>query len=382
MKRLFYLFFAATLAASCSQNDGKFTINGHITEAADTVLYLEHITLGDGIVPIDSVRLTADGAFSLQGASPTNPEFYRLRIGSQGINLAIDSTEIVTVEATLPKMSFGYTVEGSGTCDTIRMLCLKLADLERTLRALATNRDYSVEERNTMANDLVQQYKHEVKLDFIQYNMRSASSYFACFQMLGGQLIFDPTHDKDDLKWLRAVANAWNETYPECPRTQNLANIIAEGRRNLAKPRELVLTLDSGKVSELGIIDMTFPDIQGREISLSSLRGNVVLLDFTAYGMRGNGERTLQLRELYEKYHPRGFEVYQVSLDPDRHLWTQRCENLPWVCVFCEEGTASDILSIYQVTTIPYYFLIDRNCDLKARQEHIPDLAKAIEELL
>ncbi len=382
MKRLFYLFFAAGLTVSCSQNDGKFTINGHITEAEDTVMYLEHITLGDGIIPIDSVRLTADGAFSLQGKAPENPEFYRLRIGSQGINLAIDSTETVTIEASLPQMSFGYTVEGSGTCDTIRMLCLKLADLERTLRSLATNRDYTVEERNTMAKELVQQYKHEVKLDFIQYNMRSASSYFACFQMLGGQLLFDPTHDKDDLKWLRAVANAWNETYPDCPRTQNLANIIAEGRRNLAKPRELVLNVDSGKVSELGIVDMTFPDIQGREIRLSSLRGNVVLLDFTAYGMKGSGERTLQLRELYEKYHSRGFEVYQVSLDPDRHLWTQRCDNLPWVCVFCEEGAGSDILSIYQVTTLPYYFLIDRNCDLKARQEYIPDLAKAIEELL
>ena len=108
----------------------------------------------------------------------------------------------------------------------------------------------------------------------------------------------------------------------------------------------------------------------------------MVLLDFTAYGMQGSSERTLQLRELYEKYHERGLEVYQVSVDPDRHLWTQRCENLPWVCVFCEEGLNSDILSIYQVTSLPYYFLIDRNCDLQARQENIPNLEKAIRDLL
>ena len=375
---LLCLLFAA---ASC-QRQAHFTVTGHITEAKDTVLYLEHITLGDGIVPIDSVRLSADGAFSLQGAAPENPEFYRLRIGEQGINLAVDSTETITVEAAFPQMSFGYSVEGSGACDTIRMLSLKLAELERTLRSLAANRDFTVEEREAKARELVQQYKHEVKLDFIQYNMRSASSYFACFQMLGGQLLFDPMHDKDDLKWVRAIANAWNEAYPDCPRTQNLANIIAEGRRNLAKPRELVLTIDSSKVSELGIVDMTFPDIQGNEVRLSSLRGHVVLLDFTAYGMQGSSERTLQLRELYEKYHERGLEVYQVSVDPDRHLWTQRCENLPWVCVFCEEGLNSDILSIYQVTSLPYYFLIDRNCDLQARQENIPDLEKAIRDLL
>ena len=276
MKRI--LFLCLLCAAASCQRKAQFTVTGHITEAEDTVMYLEHITLGNGIVPIDSVRLTSDGAFCLRGEAPGNPEFYRLRIGGQGINLAIDSTETVTVEASLPQMSFGYSVEGSGACDTIRLLCLKMAELERTLRSLSGNRAYTVEEREAKAQELVQQYKHEVKMDFIQYNMRSASSYFACFQMLGGQLLFDPIHDKDDLKWVRAVANAWNETYPNCPRTQNLANIIAEGRRNQAKPRELVLTLDSGKVSELGIIDMTFPDIQGNEIRLSSLRGKVVLL--------------------------------------------------------------------------------------------------------
>ena len=129
MKKI--LFLCLLMAAASCQRKALFTVNGHVTEAEDTVMYLEHITLGDGIVPVDSVRLTAGGAFCLQGEAPANPEFYRLRIGGQAINLAFDSTETVTVEASLPQMSFGYRVEGSGACDTIRLLSLKMAELDK-----------------------------------------------------------------------------------------------------------------------------------------------------------------------------------------------------------------------------------------------------------
>ena len=111
MKRLFYLI-VAIVAASCAK-ENRFHVNGTISGAADTTLYLEHISLGDGIVAVDSVRLNGEGTFQLSGEAPQTPEFYRLRIGGQGINLAIDSTETVTVTASMENLSFGYTVEGS-----------------------------------------------------------------------------------------------------------------------------------------------------------------------------------------------------------------------------------------------------------------------------
>ena len=357
-------------------------MDGSITGAADTTLYLEHITLGDGIVVVDSVRLGEDGAFVLSGEAPLNPELYRLRIGGQGINLAIDSTETVTVKADLGNMSFGYKVEGSGTCDTIRILSQKLAELEKQVRQVAEDRSFTIQERDEKIDTLVARYKSDVKMNFIRNRYGSTASYFACFQILGSVRLFDPMQDKSDLTWLRAVANAWNEQYPGCPRSENLANIVAQGRRNLAKPKEIVLDLDNSKVRELGIIDITLPDINGKERTLSDLRGKVVLLDFTSFALEGSHERTMQLRELYNKYHDRGLEIYQVSLDGNRNFWTQRCEHLPWVSVFCEEGAGSAFINLYQVYTLPYYFLIDRNCDLQARMENIEDLSKAIEKLL
>ena len=127
---------------------------------------------------------------------------------------------------------------------------------------------------------------------------------------------------------------------------------------------------------------MTFPDINGEERTLSDLRGQVVLLDFMAFTMDGSTERILLLRELYGKYHDRGLEIYQVSLDPSQHLWKQRCEALPWVSVYCEDGLESDMLQLYNVSHLPCFFLIDRNCDLQARWEDITDLEQAIEKLL
>ncbi len=364
------------------QQTGKFHVEGQIEDAADTTMYLEHISLGDGIVPIDSVRLTAEGSFQMTGKELGNPEFYRLRIGRQCINLAFDSTETVKVHASLNNMSFDYTVEGSGTCDTIRLLSKKLADLEIQIRQMAENRDYTVQQRDSFIREFVTDYKNDVKMNIILNHYEATSSYFACFQMLGSALLFDPINDKSDLTWLRAVANAWGEKYPDCPRTQNLANIVTEGRKKHAKPREIVLNTDSGKVRELGIIDMTMPDIKGEERTLSTLQGQVILLDFTALAMPSSQERILELRTLYNKYHDRGFEIYQVSLDGDRHYWSQHCEELPWISVYCEEGLDSDILKLYQVEHLPTFFLIDRNCDLQARQEQIKDLEKAIESLL
>ena len=369
-------------ALCCCRQRDTFCIEGNISGAADTVLYLEHLSLGEGAVAIDSVRLGEDGSFCFRKEAAGNPEFYRLRIGGQAVNLAIDSTETVRIQAALDSMSFGYTVEGSGVCDTIRLLCLKLADMERRARRISADRNFTLQERDSMIGQLVGQYKTEVKLNFMRDRYAAAYSYYACFQTLGTQLIFDPVHERSDLIWMQAVANAWNERYPSCPRTENLVAIVRECQRSQAKPRQITLNIDGDKVRELGIIDMTFPDIDGQDRTLSDLRGQVVLLDFTAFAMDGSTERTLLLRELYNKYHERGLEIYQVSLDPNQHLWKQRCEALPLVCVYCEEGLESDMLTLYNVQQLPYFFLIDRNCDLQARQETITDLEEAIEKLL
>lgn len=371
------------LFAACHSDKETFHIEGHITGAKDSLLCLEALDLSRGVVLIDSLRLGEDGSFHF-AASDTivSPEFYRLRIHGQVINLSIDSTETVTIKAEWPNMAFGYRVEGSGNCDTIRLLSLRLADLERRVVAMADDRRFTLDERSQNIERMVQAYKDSTKILFIQNRYDKASSYYALFQMVGQLSIFDVENDANDVTWVNAVANAWAERWPSSLRTQNLANIALRGRKNTRR-QVIELNIDNDKVRETGIIDMGFPDIKGNERRLSDFKGEVLLLDFTAYAAQPSKERNLFLRELYNKYHAKGLQIYQVSVDSDEHYWKTVSQSLPWVCVFCAEGLDNDMLRIYQVAQLGgTYFLIDRDNNLVARGDNIPDLEKAIEALL
>ena len=375
------LMAMAALITSCTNSGPQFHIEGHINGAKDTTLYLEGIRV-NGVELIDSVRLGEDGAFAFAASDTTSsPEFYRLRIGNQVINLSVDSTETIGIEAKWPNMAFDYAVTGSGNCDTIRILSLRLANLEKRVVAMDDNRNYTLEERDQNIQQMVKEYKDSIKIWFIQNRYDCASSYYALFQMIGRICIFDVQNDASDVQWLNAVANAWNERYPGSLRTQNLCNIALRGRKNTRR-HTIELNLDDDKVKETGIIDINLPDINGKDRRLSELKGNVVLLDFTAYSAEKSQERLLLMRQLYSKYHDRGLEIYQISFDNDQHYWTTVSQNLPWICVYNIEGAASDIATLYQVQQVNTYFLIDRGNNLVNRAENIPDLEKAIEALL
>lgn len=381
MKRLLFLLVLLCTMAGCRREGEQFTVEGTLAEAGDTMLYLEHLTLTDGAVAIDSVRLGPSGTFRLRGQRPANPEFYRLRIGTQVVNLSIDSTETVTVEAALPRMTLGYRVRGSGNCDTIRILNLMLDSLNRRIRQVADDRRLTVPEREEAMDRLVEEYKADVKLRFIQNRYGRASSYYAMFQTSEGRMVFNPVSDPSDVTWFTALANSWEMLYPGCLRTENLRNIAMQGHRNTRR-RVLQIDMDDEKVSESGIIDMGFPDAAGQERRLSELKGQVVLLDFTSYGLKGSQERTLALRELYAEYHPQGLEIYQVSLDANEHYWKTMSEQLPWVCVWNGEGLENDIVRLYNLQSVPTWFLIDRGSNLVGRMEMMDDLEKEIRSLL
>ncbi len=367
--------------AGCRESEGKFHIVGRITDAKDTMLYLEHLTLDKGAVAVDSMKLKGDGDFSFSGKNEGNPEFYRLRIGNQLINLSVDSTETITVKASLPSMALDYTVEGSGDCDTIRIMNKLLRELGKEVQETMDDRSLTIAERQEIARQKIKAYKDNIKLNYIQNHYDKASSYFAMFQMFEGSMVFDPVSDASDVTWFTAIANAWMDKWPGQPRTENLTNIALRGHRNTRK-KVFEVNLDDDKVSETGIIDMSFPDINGKQRRLSDLKGNVVVLDFTAYGLKNSQERIMALRAIYNKYHARGLEIYQVSLDSDEHFWKTMCRQLPWVCVWDKNGTDNDIVSIYSLQQIPTWFLIDKNCDLVGRQEFLGELEEEIQKLL
>lgn len=372
---------AAIALAACGEE--KFHVNGNITEAADSVLYFENVGL-DGIATIDSVKLDGDGAFEFSAEAPEAPEFYRLRIANQIINIAIDSTETVSVKAKYATMPTEYTVEGSEECAKIKELALKQIDLRS--KAVKVGNDMSLgrdEVRDSIAK-LMAAYKDEVKREYIFKDPKAASSYFALFQTLGNYLIFDPQSSKDDIKAFAAVATSWDTYHAGSLRAKNLHNIAINGMRTerIVAADNASIEVDASKVSSAGIIDITLTDNKGKQRSLSELKGKVVLLDFHIFAMDESPKRILMLRELYDKYKAQGFEVYQVSLDPDEHFWKQQTAALPWISVRDDNGVSSQRLSLYNVQSVPDFFIIDRGSNLVKRASQIKDLDAEIAALV
>lgn len=389
-KKLSGLFYTAVLGVavlslgSCSEK--KFNINGTITQAKDSVLYLENLSL-NGPKAVDSVKLDENGNFEFKQKAPDAPEFYRLRIANQMVNLAVDSTESITVKAAYPTMSANYEVSGSEECTKIRDLAYMQLALQRQVTAIANSPALGVEAVEDSVTKVLEVYKNKVKLNYIFKEPMKAYAYYALFQtiMLGNAniLIFNPRSSKDDVKVFAAVATSWDTYFPKAERGLNLHNIAIEGMKNVRiAENNARQTISADKVQVAGVIDIALTDNHGRVRKLTDLKGKVVLLDFQAFAAEGSLKRIMMMREIYNKYHDRGFEIYQVSFDPEEHFWKTKTAALPWVSVWDENGTRSAVLAQYNVQTLPTFFLIDRNNTLQKRDAQIKDLDAEIQALL
>lgn len=385
ISHLFPLAAVAIMIAATSCTKQKFHVSGSIADAKDSLLYFENMGL-NGPVTVDSVKLGGDGTFEFDAEAPGNPEFYRLRIDRQIINVAVDSTESITIKASYPTMSYQYDIEGSEECSKIKELAQMQMNLQAQVNAIVQNPAVPYQKEADSIRAVVAAYKDNVKANYIFKAPMRAYAYFALFQTLAVQgrpmLIFDPHSSKQDVQVYAAVATSWDTYYPGCERGKNLHNIAIAGMKDLRIVQaQQGQAIDASKISSTGIIDIALPDRNGVVRKLSGLKGKVVLLDFHVFAADGSTKRIMALRDIYNKYHAQGLEIYQVSLDPDEHFWKEQVAALPWVCVRDENGSAQ-AAATYNVQSVPTFFLIDRNNTLQKRDVQIKNLDTEIKSLL
>ena len=382
MKKVVYFLLALVLVGlEACDNGSKFKVQGEVSGAADKTLYFEASGL-EGIVVLDSVELGSDGCFDFAQARPESPDFYRLRLEGKVINFSVDSTETVSVKAAADKFDTAYEIGGSVSNQKIKELVLLQGELQNKVDKLTQNRDIPAGIAQQTLSALVNQFKDKVKKEYIFTAPNTTYAYFALFQTLNGYMIFDPMANKDDIKCFAAVATSLNNAFPHADRSRNLYNMVIKGMKNTKAPREEVVELPADKIKEVDLIDIELKDLKGNVRRLSDLKNNVVLLDFTVYNHVQAAAHNLALRELYNKYHDKGLEIYQISLDADEHFWKTSADNLPWVCVRDANGIYSQYVTLYSVKNIPSAFLIGRDNVLKSRVETVPDLEAAIKNLL
>ena len=340
------MVLAAMAVASCDNN--KFRVEGEISNAKDSVLYFENVGL-EGVQVLDSVKLGDNGSFAFSGDATEAPEFYRLRIADQIINVSIDSTETVQFKGEYPGMASNYTVSGSDNCEKIRELTLRQMALQRQAIDLQNNTELGIAKANDSIMKLIDAYKDDVKRNYIYKEPYQAYSYFALFQTIGSWLIFNPRTDKDDIKAFAAVATSWDTYHPHAERGQNLHNIAIEGMKNqrIIAAKNSDFEVDASKVTESGVVDIRLLDNNGHERSLTSLKGQVVLLDFHIFAMDESPARILARINVRDA-----------------------------------DGVGSQRLMLYNIQAVPDYFLIDRGNNLVKRAAQMKDLEAEIKKLL
>lgn len=383
------LLILTLLTVACQPTVDRFTLNGQIAEADGQMLYLDHMG-HDRIETVDSVRLDSVGSFTFSHQATKDCfDFYRLRVDGKAINLAIDSTETVSITASLPVMQIAYSVQGSENSALIKDMVISQVNLLRDLRNMSSA--YRSPDRAPLQQRMKERidvFKSEITTRYILPDPSSAAAYYALFLSINGQMLFNPQADRQDAKCFAAVATQMDMLYPDATRTAHLHNVALKGMTMTAPSNndgsvvEQIVRKFGDLIEETGIIEIELPDYEGHMQKLTDLKGKVVLLDFTAYKTNYSPNYNLMLKGLYNKYADQGFTIYQVSVDSDESFWLNTAPNLPWISVYDEASLGSTYLKLYNVEQIPAAFLIDREGNIVDRPDESDQLDSKIAELL
>lgn len=379
---LFLLVASMLLLSSCNSKEKTFSIKGEIASADGQVLYLEHRGLG-GLVILDSLQLKENGKFSFKEQAPETPEFYQLRVGEQLIVFAVDSIEKMQLSADASDLYNTYEIEPAILNQQIK----KVMDMQHAAKNDIA--DLMSQHENKKIEDIVLMEKVDSVLgvyktfatNLILGNPSSAAAYYAVFQKIDDYLIFDP-YEKKDYPMFGAVATSWNRFYPDAPRTKHLYEFTMNALRVRKQQEQQGDLINNMTITETQLPDISLLNVKGQKTNLSSLKGSVVLLDFTAYKTDFSLQHNEIIKRVYDKYKSSGMVVYQISFDSDKHFWKNVSVELPWTTVYDPESVNSTLLRSYNVRELPTAYILNKEGDMVMRVEDFTKLDQYIGELL
>lgn len=355
MKNQLSLIFVGFIVLVGCTKQPTFTISGTLTNAADKTIYLEHTALL-GTTIVDSCHIDTDGNYSLEAPAPTYPDFYRLRVGSRSLPLAIDSTEHVQVSTSLDSLPYTLNINGSE-------VSAQMAQLRASAR--------------TATREVLREQTQKI----ILANPRSLVAYYALFLKQNGLPIWDMA-DPSDRRLYQAVATSYNLWMPEYNRTKALYNQVLEYMQAERSLRSQLAAQQLIADSENAFLDITLPDAKGQMQSLSQYRGKVIVLDFSSTEMEQYVAYNFELRELYNQYHKQGLEIYSVGIERNLLAWEEATENLPWLTVRALDNEITEVLTRYNVQSLPTLFLFDKEGNVQGRYTDFTALEADINKYL
>lgn len=365
---------AVTVAfIACHNNDVE--ISGRFVGLNFKTVYLEQMTAAGQNV-IDSVQIDNNGCYRIvvKEAAPT-PSLYNVIYGGDRIPLLISRGEKIELSAMGSALA-NYTVAGSLESELLRKFNKEYIDgqleLNRTLQNHFSADEQTRKELAERYSSLYRDIKRK-QISFIIENKNSLAAVYALYQRLPGEKHLAGADS--DLIYYRTVADAVSSKYPTSPFLLTLSNDIARMEARIS----LINSIEFRNSPNLEGKDM-----HGKEIALSSLDGNIILVDFWSAEAGNSNAFNAELKEIYEKYHSKGFRVYQVSADTSKAKWIAAVQEqrLPWISVCDFRGDFSPMLRSYNVRKLPSNFLIDREGKIVAKDLYSDALDRQLAKML
>lgn len=380
MKQRYLTILAITLAA-CGvatllhflRNSSTIIIEGRIVAARNTVIYLERHN-GVKLNAIDTLELPPRGDFRFKiESAPADPTLYELSCGDEKIPLLAQGGDRITIN-TLGDIALNYTVDGSKESELLRTFYQSYLDQANELKMIAS--EYAAKQRRGEDTDelsikygaMYQEIKRE-QLRFIITNKSNIAAIYALMQYLPGDRHL--INEVSDVIYQRTVMEAVEKSYPESEYLKLL--------RHMVESQEALYELINNSTS-LNYPEIELNDQYGKKIALSSLDGNVILLDFWSAELSESNRSNAELKEIYKEYHDQDFEVYQVGIDNSKAHWIGaiQLQRLPWISVSDLLGGNSPTLRSYNITSLPANILISKRGVIVERDIFGEELREAI----
>jgi len=341
----------------------EFMLQGKLKNSRGELIRLQLLSV-DSLSTIDSVVVDNNGAFSFK-SSISEPGFYLLGTKADNfITLLIDQGEDITIEADAMQLASDYSVNGSPGSqllwelnDHTRMNYRKSDSLMQLLNASQAHLrfDSIKTEIDSTYTDIYNNQKTFLQ-GFIQKNSTSLASLMALYQVFGRIRMIN---EREDAALFEKLDNDLLEKYPENLYVAELHERVTVLKKEKTERLAFEKKLDSGNVAPA--IQLNTP--AGAPITLSSLKGNVILLHFWATWSAPSQAGITTYKYLQKKYAPKGFTVFSVSLDKDRQSWEMgiRENKMYWPQGSDLREWESPLVKTYNIATIPSTFLIDKD---------------------
>jgi len=363
MRKFLAILVLAIAVSSCKMAKEEFSIKGSITGVETGKVYLQKMVAGQAET-IDTADVVA-GQFTFAGKMPI-PDFRYLRLNDQDY-FAQFFLENSSITVTANKDSLQSTkIIGSHSQDDYQIYISEMERLQKEVKALHNKYQAAMKVNNTGEADKAK-IDYQALLDnslvfiknFVKEHPKSVVSAYICEEQLAAQI------NEEELE---AIVKKFP---PEISTSEYVIKLKAR--------------IEEQKKIAVGVMapDFTMNDPDGKPIQLSSLRGQIVLIDFWASWCMPCRQENPNVVRLYQQYHPKGFEILGVSLDRDKGKWVKAIQDdqLTWIHVSDLKFWKNEAARLYAITVIPQSVLIGKDGKIIAKGLRGEQLEKKLAEL-